>query len=217
MNNYIIGSDGVLRSGWVRSNPAQNALLVKYLKEKGVKRLSNPVGPDLTNSILSTLLEHDTFDVIVKADNGVYQAILVGERSKTDFLIQYLASVAPGAGETLINTVKDYVTSNNDGLNRIMIKAVLEGAINYYKKRGFVLMARNPVNYDDDNYGEEESWYEWRPQEYYNNADYTMGDVDTVEDTEVNESDQGEKDVVMGSGGRRYRRKTPCGTLYVTS
>jgi hypothetical protein len=114
----IFNEDGKLQTGWASKSDGldmneQRRLLAIELRKQDVK-LCNPV-QDLTEDIFERLeskyLRPPT-DILVQAENGTYQAILLGdERDEGDqgktFHIDYLCSTVKGGGVALINKVKE--------------------------------------------------------------------------------------------------------------
>ena len=113
-----IFSNGKLQTGWssipngpedeqIRFMNEQRSLLAIELRKQGVT-LCNPL-QDLTREIFERLEdEHLTppTDILIQAENGTYQAILIGKREGSTFHIDYLCSTVKGGGVALINEVK---------------------------------------------------------------------------------------------------------------
>ena len=113
-----IFSNGKLQTGWssipngpedeqIRFMNEQRSLLAIELRKQGVT-LCNP-REDLTWEIFERLEHKDLdppTDILIQAENGTYQAILIGKREGSTFHIDYLCSTVNGGGVALINEVK---------------------------------------------------------------------------------------------------------------
>ena len=117
----IFTDEGKLQTGWssipdrvdmdeeerFRFMNEQRRLLAIELRKQGVT-LCNP-REDLTWEIFERL-EHEDLtpptDILIQAENGTYQAILIGKREGSTFHIDYLCSTVKGGGVALINEVK---------------------------------------------------------------------------------------------------------------
>ena len=85
----------------------QRRLLAIELRKQRVT-LCNP-REDLTWEIFERLEHKDLTpptDILIQAENGTYQAILIGKREGSTFHIDYLCSTVKGGGVALINKVK---------------------------------------------------------------------------------------------------------------
>ena len=133
--NAVFAPDGTLKSGWV-TDKRQIQRLGNYLEEAGTK-LCNPVGTDLTHGIVWSLKYDRPTDVLIKAENGVYQAVLMGDKMAGTFYVAYLCSVSPGAGMWLLDRVKDYIKTKPAGMCSITLHP-MPGSTAYYTARGFV-------------------------------------------------------------------------------
>jgi len=117
----IFNEDGKLQTGWASKsdgldmNEQRRLLAIKLrneLREQGV-RLCNPV-QDLTEEIFERLEDErltPPTDILVQAEKGTYQAILIGKKEESTeestFHIDYLCSTVKGGGVALINKVKE--------------------------------------------------------------------------------------------------------------
>ena len=127
----LFTEDGRLQTGWASKSDMneQRRLLAIELRKQGV-RLCNPV-QDLTEDIFERLEDKDLrppTDILIQAENGKYQAILLGDEGDT-FHIQYLCSTVKGGGVGLINKVKE--------LRKPITLESLHGVEGYYEKQGF--------------------------------------------------------------------------------
>uniref|UniRef100_A0A6C0J875 N-acetyltransferase domain-containing protein n=1 Tax=viral metagenome TaxID=1070528 RepID=A0A6C0J875_9ZZZZ len=134
----VLTPDGVLQTGWIVNNQEQSHELGKYLESNKIK-LCSPKGTDFSRDIIEVLTYHEASDILVKAENGKYQSILAARR-KTDntFHIEYLCSAYPGAGEWLLNKVKEFVKENRDKFNAVTLYPYTHDLRSYYISRGFV-------------------------------------------------------------------------------
>jgi hypothetical protein len=109
----IFTEDGKLQTGWASESDRldmneQRRLLAIELRKQDVK-LCNPL-QDLTKDIFERLEDEvltPPTDILVQAENGTYQAILIGKRKGSTFHIDYLCSTVKGGGVALINKVKE--------------------------------------------------------------------------------------------------------------
>ena len=113
-----IFSNGKLQTGWssipdgpedeqLRFMNEQRRLLAIELRKQGVT-LCDP-DQDLTREIFERLEDGDLTpptDILIQAENGTYQALLIGKREGSTFHIDYLCSTVNGGGVALINEVK---------------------------------------------------------------------------------------------------------------
>ena len=118
----IFTEDGRLQTGWASKSDGldmneQRRLLASELRkhcellnQQGVKQtLCNPSKDDCTKGIFERLEDkHLTppTDILIQAENGTYQALLIGKREGSTFHIDYLCSTVNGGGVALINEVK---------------------------------------------------------------------------------------------------------------
>jgi len=114
----IFTDDGKLQTGWssipdgpedeqLRFMNEQRRLLAIELRKQGVT-LCDP-DQDLTREIFERLEDGDLTpptDILIQAENGTYQALLIGKREGSTFHIDYLCSTVKGGGVALINEVK---------------------------------------------------------------------------------------------------------------
>lgn len=147
----IFAPDGTLKTGWITNNKRQSILLAEYFEKNGT-RLCNSVGTDLTHGIAWTLAHEPPSDILVKAENGVYQAVLLGNRKNGEFYVEYLCSVSPGAGVWLLNKVKDYVATRPTDIRSVVLHP-LPAVRGYYESKGF-------AEKSDEIYGYK---HEWKP------------------------------------------------------
>ena len=108
----------------------QRRLLAIELRKQDVK-LCNPV-QDLTYEIFEFLEDTVIFpptDILIQAENGNYQAILLGYQGDT-FHIQYLCSTVKGGGVGLINKIKELGKP-------ITLEPASKMLAGYYEKQGF--------------------------------------------------------------------------------
>ena len=130
----LFTEDGKLQTGWAsKSNGLdmneQRRLLAIELRRQGV-RLCNPV-QDLTEDIFERLEDkhiNPSTDILIQAENGNYQAILLGDEGDT-FHIQYICSTVKGGGVGLIRKVKE--------LRKPITLEPIPDVEEYYKKQGF--------------------------------------------------------------------------------
>ena len=118
----IFTKNGRLQTGWASKSDGldmkeQRRLLASELRkhcellnQQGVKQtLCNPSKDDCTKGIFERLEDEDLTpptDILIQAENGTYQAILIGKREGSTFHIDYLCSTVKGGGVALINKVK---------------------------------------------------------------------------------------------------------------
>jgi hypothetical protein len=130
----IFTNDGKLQTGWASKSDGldmneQRRLLAIELRKQDVK-LCNPV-QDLTYEIFEFLEDTVIFpptDILIQAENGNYQAIVLGDQGNT-FHIQYLCSTVKGGGVGLINKIKE--------LGKPITLESLPSVKGYYEKQGF--------------------------------------------------------------------------------
>jgi len=142
----LFTEDDKLQTGWAsKSNMnEQRRLLAIELRKQGV-RLCNPLHKDLTQDIFERLEDEDLrppTDILIQAENGKYQAILLGDQGDT-FHIHYLCSTVNGGGVGLINKVKELGKP-------ITLEPASKMLAGYYKKQGF--------NYIDEDKGDTMKW-----------------------------------------------------------
>jgi hypothetical protein len=128
----IFTDDGELQTGWASKSDMneQRRLLAIELRKQGVK-LCNP-SQDLTEDIFERLEDTDLrppTDILIQAENGNYQAILLGYQGDT-FHIQYLCSTVKGGGVGLINKIKELGKP-------ITLEPASKMLAGYYEKQGF--------------------------------------------------------------------------------
>lgn len=139
MESGIFSADGKIQSGWISNTLKGEGIktmdsiqedckrLIDVLKGKKLcvsKEFINLDGEkdntDLTRDILYKLTDDDTTDVLIEAENGEYQAILIGTVSDTEsakfyfFFIDYLCSVVKGKGAKLLQKLQRYITETKD-------------------------------------------------------------------------------------------------------
>lgn len=140
----IFTKNGRLQTGWASKSDGldmkeQRRLLASELRkhcellnQQGVKQtLCNPSKDDCTKGIFERLEDEDLTpptDILIQAENGTYEAILLGYEKDT-FNIDYLCSSVSGGGVALINKVKE--------LGKTITLEPLPALIGYYKKQGF--------------------------------------------------------------------------------
>ena len=132
----IFTEDGKLQTGWASKSDGldmneQRRLLAIELRKQGVT-LCNPL-QDLTKDIFERLEDEDLTpptDILVQAENGTYQAILIGKRKGSTFHIDYLCSTVKGGGVALINKVKER-------FSKIELEPVSKSLAGYYEGLNF--------------------------------------------------------------------------------
>jgi hypothetical protein len=137
----IFTEDGKLQTGWASKSDGldmneQRRLLAielgKIEERKEDVKLCNPV-QDLTEDIFERLEDEDLTpptDILVQAENGTYQALLIGKRVGSTFHIDYLCSTVKGGGVALINKVKQR-------FSKIDLEPVSTSLAGYYESLNF--------------------------------------------------------------------------------